>query len=217
MKNVFIQKSNKKFNPDVLKKVEFEDKNRTQSVYKKSNQTYNSITNQNPENIKTQKDLELEKDNPLDNIEQIILQKKKEREEQDDKLKPVMTLKTYIIQLKDVKKGEGIGYNWKYIAKKNIKVAVLPLGYADVIPRMSSGKLYVYVNGTKRKILGTISMDQIIIEAKEKDKINDDVILFGNGINCPQTVLKLSKHCDTIPEEILCRIGYRVNRIYVNK
>jgi hypothetical protein len=89
MKNVFIQKSNKKFNPDVLKKVEFEDKNRTQSVYKKSNQTYNSITNQNPENIKTQKDLELEKDNPLDNIEQIILQKKKEREEQDDKLKPV--------------------------------------------------------------------------------------------------------------------------------
>ena len=89
MKNVFIQKSNKKFNPDILKKVEFEDKNRTQSVYKKSNQTYNSITNQNPENIKTQKDLELEKDNPLDNIEQIILQKKKEREEQDDKLKPV--------------------------------------------------------------------------------------------------------------------------------
>jgi hypothetical protein len=89
MKNVFIQKSNKKFNPDVLKKVEIEDKNRTQSVYKKSNQTYNSITNQNPENIKTQKDLELEKDNPLDNIEQIILQKKKEREEQDDKLKPV--------------------------------------------------------------------------------------------------------------------------------
>ena len=89
MKNIFIKKSNKKFNPDVLKKVEFEDKNRTQSVYKKSNQTYNSITNQNPENIKTQKDLELEKDNPLDNIEQIILQKKKEREEQDDKLKPV--------------------------------------------------------------------------------------------------------------------------------
>ena len=135
----------------------------------------------------------------------------------DDKLKPIMTLKTYIIQLKDVKKGEGIGYDWKYIAKKNIKLAVLPLGYADVIPRMSSGKVHVYVNGTKRKVFGTISMDQIIIEAKEKDNINDDVILFGNGVNCPQTVLKLSKYCGTIPEEILCRIGYRVNRIYVNK
>lgn len=136
---------------------------------------------------------------------------------ENDKLKPIMTLKTYIIQLKDVNKGEGIGYNWKYIAKKNTKVAVLPLGYADVIPRISSGKLFVYVNGTKRKVFGTISMDQIIIESKERDKINDDVILFGNGVNCPQTALKLSKYCDTIPEEILCRIGYRVNRIYVNK
>ena len=83
-------------------------------------------------------------------------------------LKLAMTIKSYIIQLKDVGKGEGIGYDWKYIAKKNIKVAVLPLGYADVIPRMSSGKLYVYVNGTKRKVFGTISMDQIIIESKEK-------------------------------------------------
>jgi alanine racemase len=136
---------------------------------------------------------------------------------ENDKFKPSMTLKTYIIQIKDVHKGQGIGYNWKYIAKKNIKVAVLPIGYADVIPRIASQKLYVYVNGTKRKVFGTISMDQIIIEAKETDKINDDVILFGNGVNCPQTVLKLSKICNTIPGEILSHIGYRVNRIYTNK
>ena len=136
---------------------------------------------------------------------------------ENEKLKPIMTLKTYIIQLKDVNKGEGISYDWKYIAKKNTKIAVLPLGYADVIPRISSGKLNVYVNGTKRKVFGTISMDQIIIESKEKDKINDDVILFGNGVNCPQTVLKLAKYCETTPSEILCHIGYRVNRIYVNK
>lgn len=88
-KNVFVQKSQDKFNPDVIKKVESEDKNRQVSVFKKTNQVYNSITNKNPENIKSQKDLELEKDNPLNNIEQIILQKKKEREEQDEKLKPV--------------------------------------------------------------------------------------------------------------------------------
>jgi hypothetical protein len=88
-KNVFIQKSKDKFNPDVIKKLESEDKNRQISVFKKTNQTYNSITNQNPENIKSQKDLELDKDNPLNNIEQIILQKKKEREEQDEKLKPI--------------------------------------------------------------------------------------------------------------------------------
>jgi alanine racemase len=98
-----------------------------------------------------------------------------------------------------------------------MRVAVLPIGYADIIPRSSSGKLYVYVNGTKRKVLGTISMDQIIIEAKERDKINDDVIIFGNGKNCPQTIFDVGKAGDAFPIEILCHTGYRINREYINK
>ena len=132
-------------------------------------------------------------------------------------LKLAMTIKSYIIQLKDVGKGEGIGYDWKYITPRKMRVAVLPIGYADIIPRSSSGKLYVYVNGTKRKVLGTISMDQIIIEAKEGDKINDDVIIFGNGKNCPQTIFDVAKAGDAFPIEILCHTGYRINREYINK
>ena len=95
-----------------------------------------------------------------------------------------------------------------------MRVAVLPIGYADIIPRSSSGKLYVYINGTKRKVLGTISMDQIIVEAKDKDKINDDVIIFGNG---GQTIFNLAKSGDAFPIEILCHTGYRINRTYINK
>ena len=132
-------------------------------------------------------------------------------------LKLAMTNKSYIIQLKDVGKGEGIGYDWKYITPRKMRVAVLPIGYADIIPRSSSGKLYVYVNGTKRKVLGTISMDQIIIEAKETDKVNDDVIIFGNGKNCPQTIFDVGKAGDAFPIEILCHTGYRINREYINK
>ena len=132
-------------------------------------------------------------------------------------LKLAMTIKSYIIQLKDVGKGEGIGYDWKYITPRKMRVAVLPIGYADIIPRSSSGKLYVYVNGTKRKVLGTISMDQIIIEAKETDKVNDDVIIFGNGKNCPQTIFDVGKAGDAFPIEILCHTGYRINREYINK
>lgn len=128
-----------------------------------------------------------------------------------------MTIKSYIIQLKDVGKGEGIGYDWKYITPRKMRVAVLPIGYADIIPRSSSGKLYVYVNRTKRKVLGTISMDQIIIEAKETDKVNDDVIIFGNGKNCPQTIFTVAKAGDAFPIEILCHTGYRINREYINK
>ena len=132
-------------------------------------------------------------------------------------LKLAMTIKSYIIQLKDVGKGEGIGYDWKYITPRKMRVAVLPIGYADIIPRSSSGKLYVYVNGTKRKVLGTISMDQIIIEAKETDKVNDNVIIFGNGKNCPQTIFDVGKAGDAFPIEILCHTGYRINREYINK
>jgi alanine racemase len=73
-------------------------------------------------------------------------------DEVDKNLKLAMTLKSYIIQLKDIEKGEGIGYDWKYITPKKMRVAVLPIGYGDIIPESSSGKLYVYINGTKRKV-----------------------------------------------------------------
>jgi alanine racemase len=131
-------------------------------------------------------------------------------------LKLVMTVKSYIIQLKDVEKGSGIGYNWTYIAPKKMRIAILPIGYADIIPRSSSGKLYIYINGSKRKVLGTISMDQIAVEAKNEDKINDDAIIFGNGYNCKQTIFDIAKAGDAFPSEILCHTGYRVNRTYIS-
>jgi alanine racemase len=125
-----------------------------------------------------------------------------------------MSIKSYIIQIKEVGKGEGIGYDWRYITPRKMKICIIPIGYADIIPRNTSLKLHVYINGTKRKVLGTISMDQIVVEAKENDKINDEIFVFGNGKNCPQTVYDISKLAKTIPIEILCNAGYRVNRIY---
>jgi alanine racemase len=121
---------------------------------------------------------------------------------------------SYIIQLKDVKKGEGIGYDWTYKAPRNMRIAIIPIGYADIIPRRASGKMFVYINGSKRKVLGLISMDQIVVEAREKDKLNDQVYIFGNGKNCPQTIYDLAKQSGEIPYEISCHTGYRVNRIY---
>ena len=138
-------------------------------------------------------------------------------DETNKHLKLAMTVQTYIVQLKHVEKGAGIGYDWKYIAPTKMRIAILPIGYADIIPRSSSGKLYVYINGTKRKVLGIISMDQIVVEANESDKINDSVIVFGNGKNCPQTVIDVSKTCNAYPKEILCHVGYRINRTYINR
>jgi alanine racemase len=58
-------------------------------------------------------------------------------------------------------------------------------------------------------------MDQIVVEAKKIDKVNDNnVIIFGNGKNCPQTIDDIAKIGNSPPYEILCRVGYRINRIY---
>jgi alanine racemase len=139
----------------------------------------------------------------------------------DDKyskfLSLAMTVKSYIIQIKDIDKGKGIGYDWKYVTPRKMKIAILPIGYADIIPRSTSEKLYVYINGTKRKVLGTISMDQIMVEAKKGDKISNDAIIFGNGVNCPQTIFDIADESDILSLEILCHTGYRINRLYINK
>ena len=139
----------------------------------------------------------------------------------DDKyskfLSLAMTVKSYIIQIKDIDKGKGIGYDWKYVTPRKMKIAILPIGYADIIPRSTSEKLYVYINGTKRKVLGTISMDQIMVEAKKSDKISNDAIIFGNGVNCPQTIFDIAEESDILSLEILCHTGYRINREYINK
>lgn len=130
-------------------------------------------------------------------------------------LKLPMSLKSYIIQIKEVEKGKGIGYDWKYTTPRKMKVCVVPIGYADIVPRNTSLKLFVYINGTKRRVLGTISMDQIVVEAKDGDRVGQDVFIFGNGKDCPQTVYDIANLSDTIPMEILCRTGYRIYREYI--
>ena len=133
----------------------------------------------------------------------------------DKNFKLGMTVSSYIIQLKDIKKGEGIGYEWTYKTPKKMRVAIIPIGYADILPRKSSNHIYIYINGTKRKVLGLISMDQIVVEAKKRDKINDIVYIFGNGKNCPQTIYDISKSGDLSMLEMSCHLGYRANRVYV--
>jgi hypothetical protein len=85
--NLFLQKTKEKFNPDVLKKKNEFDKNRKINIFKKSGVTYNSITNNTPNTIKTQKDLELPKDDVISDLECVILKKKKERDDQETLLK----------------------------------------------------------------------------------------------------------------------------------
>jgi alanine racemase len=131
-------------------------------------------------------------------------------------LKLLMTVNTVIIQLKYINKDEYIGYDLMYKTKKRMRIAILPIGFHLVIPREASQKLNIYINNTKRKVLGMINMDQIMVEATDEDKLNDkNVIIFGNGYNCPQTIYDISKLSSNIPTEFLSRINSNIIRTYI--
>lgn len=134
-------------------------------------------------------------------------------------LRPAMTITSRIIQIKHISKGDDVGYDNKFIAKKNMLICVAAIGYADIIPRSSSGKLYVYINGTKRKVLGNISMDQIVIEAKPVDKVGDVILLFGApNRGAKQTAYDVANMSDTIVTELVAKTNStsRVNRQYID-
>jgi alanine racemase len=124
---------------------------------------------------------------------------------------PALSLTSKIIQLKVISKGEGIGYDRTYIAKHSMRIGIVPIGYADVLPYTKPGEICVYVNGTRRNVLGLISMDQIVIESLPTDKVGNEVELFGKH----QTIYDFVKH-DTSKHvvSIISHLGNRINRIY---
>lgn len=134
-------------------------------------------------------------------------------------LKPVMTLKTNIVHIKEIEKGTPISYGRKYIAKSKIKVATIPIGYADGFSRLFFNKGNVIINGILCPVIGTICMDQCMVDISgcENVKINDEVIVIGEskGINLNADIV--AKALGTISYEILCMISKRVPRVYIEK
>ena len=129
-----------------------------------------------------------------------------------NKLLPISVLKSKIIQIKEVKKGETIGYGRKGIAKEDIMIGIVPIGYADGLDRgLSNGTGKLYINGKLAPIIGNICMDVCMIDLSEvAAKINDEVEIFGHNIS----INEIANCLNTIPYEILTNISHRVKRIY---
>lgn len=127
-------------------------------------------------------------------------------------LRPVMSLKSKISYIKDVKKGDTIGYGRTYTAPHDIKVATIMAGYADGLPRSLSNNGYILVGEEKAKILGRICMDQVMVELKNLNhEIGETVTIFGDK---EITVNDIADMDNTISYEILSRIPRRVSRVY---
>lgn len=127
-------------------------------------------------------------------------------------LKPVMELKTTVSFIHDFKKGDSVSYGQTYVAKRDMKIATLPIGYADGLFRSLSKNLNVVINGKNAPVIGRICMDQCMVDVTGLDvKTEDEVTIFGEG----KSVYELSDSIETIPYEIICDIGKRVPRVYI--
>ena len=131
----------------------------------------------------------------------------------EKQLQNVATFKTVISQISKVEKGDSIGYSRKYITEKDTRIATIPIGYADGIPRLIGNKKgFVIIKGQKIPIVGNVCMDMLMADLGEiPAKEGDEVIIF----NSCKTLEEFADYCQTIPYEVLTSISRRVKRIYV--
>ena len=127
-------------------------------------------------------------------------------------LKPVATLKTRILQIREVKQEETVGYNRNGRLQRNSRIACLPIGYADGLDRrLGNGNLSFLIRGKKCPTVGNICMDICMADITDTQaEEGDEAILFGNEI----TISDWAEKLQTIPYEILTSISPRVKRIY---
>ncbi|HIV68947.1 MAG TPA: alanine racemase [Candidatus Butyricicoccus stercorigallinarum] len=128
-------------------------------------------------------------------------------------LKPVMTVKSRVVQVREVPAGDSIGYGRTYTADKPLRVAVFAMGYADGYPRCVSNRISVVVGGKVVPCIGRICMDMAWADVSGLDvRRGDEVVIFGEG---PVTADTLADAAGTISYEILCDVGKRVPRLYL--
>lgn len=129
----------------------------------------------------------------------------------DKEFKPVVTLKTIISQIHNLKKGDSLGYNRAFIANKEQRTATLPIGHADGIGRQyGNGKGVVYIKSQPARIIGNVCMDMLMVDVSEIDcEEGDEVVIFGKQ---NQSADEFAQNAHTISYEILTAISQRVKR-----
>lgn len=136
----------------------------------------------------------------------------------EQNVKPVMSVKARIKQIKTLPKGTEVGYGCEFVTNRNTKVAVLSIGYADGVPRSLAEKGYVLIRGQKAKIIGRICMDLMTVDITDIPDVtvNDVATLVGNDGDESITMTDMAKNCLTIPYEIMCSFDKeRLTKLYI--
>ena len=139
---------------------------------------------------------------------------------EDHGLRPVMSLVARLASVKRAPAGHGVSYGHTYHTSEETRLALVPAGYADGIPRAASGLGPVSIGGRRYTIAGRVAMDQFVIdlgpggEGEPEPRVGDEAVLFGPGDGATPTAQDWADATDTIGYEIVTRIGPRVPRVY---
>lgn len=133
-------------------------------------------------------------------------------------LHPAMTLRTNVVNVKRVPAGTGVSYGLSHVTTKKTTLALVPLGYADGLPRTAEGHAAVWLAGRRCPVVGRIAMDQCVVDAGDLPvTIGDPVVVFGPAQGDQPTVAEWAGWAGTNPNEILTGIGARVAREYLHE
>ncbi len=131
-------------------------------------------------------------------------------------LEPVLTIKARVSHVQWLDAGERVSYGLRYTLPARARIATVPVGYADGVPRnlgLRGGE--VLVGGHRHPIAGTVTMDQLLVDVGEAEvRVGDEVVLIGRQGDEQVTALEWAEHLETIGYEIVCGIGSRVPRHY---
>lgn len=136
----------------------------------------------------------------------------------DRHLRPALRWTAPLIGIRAVPTGSTVGYGQTWIAPRPMRLGLVPVGYADGYPRALSNCGHMIVHGQAARITGRVSMDLTVIDITQIPNacVGDEVTIIDNDPLSPASVYKIAELAETIPYEILCRIGRRVRRVAVD-
>lgn len=128
-------------------------------------------------------------------------------------LRPAMTVRSRLVQTRRAAAGRGVGYDHHYRTARTTRLGLVPLGYADGIPRAVEGRAALWVAGRRVPVVGRISMDQVVVDLGDgPGAVGDEVTVFGPGEHGEPSVADWATWADTIEHEIYTGLGERIER-----
>jgi alanine racemase len=130
-------------------------------------------------------------------------------------LRPALSLHSRIVHVKGIRPGEGTGYGLQKVADHPSTIAVVPAGYADGLDRRMAGRAFMLVRGKRAPIVGSVCMDMTIIDVTGMEvSTGDEVVIVGQQGDEEIGMREVAASIGTIPYELLCRVGMRIERFY---